>query len=279
MWIGNPTAQRRPPVTPMATRRVRCRRGLAVLIGAIMRGQDLPREIDEVESQLRARHGHAEVYQAIKQATEVARRGPGPEHIESIGGGGVAEEALAIAIYSSLVPHEPGQLLDALSLEVTHVGDSDSTGGICGDILGALHGETALPPELAFEVEGRDTILPLADDDFIYEFAGERLHGESGLSATRAGDRREVRQVIGTTSEIQLACSSQGVGSLVRSLRTFASVGARRWEGSDWARFHSQGPATPLPRPQFAWNRSLQVRGRFRLLSADDRKGSRSRSG
>lgn len=76
---------------------------LAVLIGAIMRGHDLPRAIDEVESQLRARHGYAEVYQAIKQATEVARRGPGPEHIESLGGGWVAEEALAMAIYSSLV--------------------------------------------------------------------------------------------------------------------------------------------------------------------------------
>lgn len=155
---------------------------LAVLIGAIMRGHDLPRAIDEVESQLRARHGYAEVYQAIKQATEVARRGPGPEHIESLGGGWVAEEALAMAIYSSLVYQEPGQLLDALSLAVTHAGDSDSTGAICGNILGALHGETALPPELAFEVEGRDTILTLADD-FIYEFtAGERLHGEYGPS-------------------------------------------------------------------------------------------------
>ena len=62
---------------------------LAVLIGAIMRDHDLPRAIDEVESQLRARHGYAEVDQAIKQAPEVARRGPGPEHIESLGGGWV----------------------------------------------------------------------------------------------------------------------------------------------------------------------------------------------
>lgn len=155
---------------------------LAVLIGAITRGHDLPRAIDEVESQLRARHGHAEVYQAIKQAAEVARRGPGHEHMESLGGGWVAEEALAMAIYASLVYPEPGQVLDALSLAVTHSDDSDSTGAICGNILGAFHGETALPPELAFEVEGRDTILTLADD-FIYEFtAGDRLHGEYGPS-------------------------------------------------------------------------------------------------
>jgi len=76
---------------------------LAVLIGSVMRGHDLPRAIDETQSQLRARHGYAEVYQAINQATEVARMGPGPEHIESLGGGWVAEEALAMAIYASLV--------------------------------------------------------------------------------------------------------------------------------------------------------------------------------
>jgi len=149
---------------------------LAVLIGALMRGSDLQRAIDETMGQVRARHGHAEAYQAI----EAARRGHGPEHLESLGGGWVAEEALAIAIHASLFYPEPGQVLDAIALSVTHSGDSDSTGAICGNILGALHGETALPPELAFEVEGRGTILTLADD-FVYEFtSGDRLHGDDG---------------------------------------------------------------------------------------------------
>jgi ADP-ribosylglycohydrolase len=57
--------------------------------------------------------------------------------------------------------------VDALALAVSHGGDSDSTGSICGNILGALHGETWLPAELAFQVEGRGTMLELADD-FIY---------------------------------------------------------------------------------------------------------------
>ena len=93
-----------------------------------------------------------------------------------------------MAIYAALERPEPGEVLDALSLAVTHSGDSDSTGAICGNILGALHGETALPAELAFEVEGRGTILELADD-FIYEFtAGGRLHGDHGPS-TRWTDR------------------------------------------------------------------------------------------
>ena len=153
---------------------------LAVLIAAIVRGADLPAAIAEVQSQLRAHDGAAEVHEAIQRATEAAELGPSPERMESLGGGWVAEEALAMAIYAALAYPEPSQVLDALALAVTHSGDSDSTGAICGNILGALHGETALPPKLAFEVEGRGTILTLADD-FIYEFtAGGRLHGDYG---------------------------------------------------------------------------------------------------
>ena len=59
--------------------------------------------------------------------------------------------------------------------------ENDSTGAFCGNILGALHGEESLPPQLVFEVEGRGTILELADD-FVYEFTrGHELHGEYGL--------------------------------------------------------------------------------------------------
>jgi ADP-ribosylglycohydrolase len=69
-------------------------------------------------------------------------------------------------------------MLDALSLAVTHSGDSDSTGAICGNILGALHGDTALPPALVFAVEGRGALLELADD-LVLEFTEHaHLHDE-----------------------------------------------------------------------------------------------------
>lgn len=100
----------------------------------------------------------------------------------------VRSDIAAVLRFAALSHPKPDEVLDALALSVTHSGDSDSTGSICGNILGALHGESALPPELAFEVEGRGTILTLADD-FIYEFtAGSRLHGDSGPS-TRWTDR------------------------------------------------------------------------------------------
>ena len=61
--------------------------------------------------------------------------------------------------------------MDALSLAVSHGGDSDSTGSICGNILGALWGEAWLPEMLASQLEGRDTMMELADD-FIYAITG-----------------------------------------------------------------------------------------------------------
>ena len=76
----------------------------------------------------------------------------------------MAEEALAIAIYCAAAYPDAGQVLDALALAVSHSGDSDSTGAICGNILGTLHGQSALPAGLEVQLEGRGTILELAGD-------------------------------------------------------------------------------------------------------------------
>ncbi|MBK8809431.1 MAG: ADP-ribosylglycohydrolase family protein [Acidobacteria bacterium] len=63
--------------------------------------------------------------------------------VSVLGGGWVGEEALAISIYCSLVSEN--DLSGALLLAVNHSGDSDSTGAITGNILGALHGIGAIP--------------------------------------------------------------------------------------------------------------------------------------
>jgi ADP-ribosylglycohydrolase len=49
-----------------------------------------------------------------------------------------------------------------LLLAVNHGGDSDSTGSIAGNLLGAMHGLDALPRDLLDELEGRDVIERLA---------------------------------------------------------------------------------------------------------------------
>jgi ADP-ribosylglycohydrolase len=161
---------------------------LAVLVGALVRGQALRDAVHTALRLLSAQDQHGEAVRAIEQAIEAARGSASSGAMDSLGGGWVAEEALAMAIYAALAHPGPDEVLDALALAVTHSGDSDSTGAICGNILGALHGETALPPELAFEVEGRGTILTLADD-FVYEFtSSNRLHGDYG-PYTRWTDR------------------------------------------------------------------------------------------
>lgn len=154
---------------------------LALLVHEIVQGADLDGALDSTLELLERKAHHEETSGALKKARELAASAaPTPATVELLGGGWIAEEALAIGVYAALAHPEPEQFLDALALSVTHSGDSDSTGAICGNLLGALHGETALPAELVFAVEGRGVILQLADD-LILEFTrGRHLHGEYG---------------------------------------------------------------------------------------------------
>ena len=79
--------------------------------------------------------------------------------IRSLGGGWVGEEALAIALYAALRYEK--DLKAALIAAVNHGGDSDSTGAICGNILGAWLGMEAIPPDWAEQLELREEIEAL----------------------------------------------------------------------------------------------------------------------
>lgn len=155
---------------------------LAAIVYELCQGADLDAALNATEAVLVQHPGHEETTAALDFARDLAASEltAGPVTVEQLGGGWIAEEALAIGVYCALKFPGPDQFLDALALAVTHSGDSDSTGAICGNILGALHGETALPAELVFAVEGRGVILELADD-LVLEFTQtSRLHGEYG---------------------------------------------------------------------------------------------------
>ncbi len=47
---------------------------------------------------------------------------------------------------------------------VNHAGDSDSTGAVCGNILGAAIGYDAIPQHFKDNVEMHDLIIRMADD-------------------------------------------------------------------------------------------------------------------
>ena len=83
-------------------------------------------------------------------------------NIHSLGEGWVAEEALAIAVYCSVRYHD--DFTKAVTAAVNHKGDSDSTGAITGNIVGAMVGYDAIEDKWKKNLELSDVILEMADD-------------------------------------------------------------------------------------------------------------------
>lgn len=81
---------------------------------------------------------------------------------EELGGGWVAEETVAIAIYCVLAYW--GNFERAIIAAVNHAGDSDSTGAVTGNLLGAIVEYDAIPSFYKEELELHDVILHIADD-------------------------------------------------------------------------------------------------------------------
>lgn len=93
------------------------------------------------------------------------------ENIAGLGEGWVAEETWAIALYCAV--RHIGSMREAIIASVNHDGDSDSTGLVCGNIMGAIYGYDAIIDENLFcssdrkfedTLELHDIILAIADD-------------------------------------------------------------------------------------------------------------------
>lgn len=84
------------------------------------------------------------------------------ENISHLGEGWTGEEALAIALYCALKHFDNFE--DAMIASVNHGGDSDSTGAVTGNILGAAIGYEAIPQYYKDDLEMHNLILHMADD-------------------------------------------------------------------------------------------------------------------
>lgn len=84
------------------------------------------------------------------------------ENISRLGEGWVGEETLTIAIYA--VARHIDSFENVLIAAVNHDGDSDSTGAVAGNIIGAIVGYKAIPQKFKEHIELHDVILSLADD-------------------------------------------------------------------------------------------------------------------
>jgi ADP-ribosylglycohydrolase len=145
----------------------------ATMINLLLSGHTLESSIDNATAILRRNRKHEECLRALEEA-RVAAEGvePSPESVERLGAGWVAEEALAIAVYSALV--SKGNFTRGVLLAVNHSGDSDSTGSIVGSLLGTTVGADALPAQWVERLELREAIDQMAMDLYVkYEESSE----------------------------------------------------------------------------------------------------------
>ena len=74
----------------------------------------------------------------------------------------MAEETLAIAVYCALRYSDDFE--KGITAAVNHDGDSDSTGAVTGNILGAALGFEAIPQKYLDKLELKDIIIEIAED-------------------------------------------------------------------------------------------------------------------
>ena len=91
--------------------------------------------------------------------------------IRHLGEGWMAEETWAIALYCAI--RHIDSVEEAIIASVNHNGDSDSTGSVCGNIMGAIYGYEHIKERNIFCPEGKlledtlelsEIILALAND-------------------------------------------------------------------------------------------------------------------
>ncbi|WP_326581733.1 ADP-ribosylglycohydrolase family protein (plasmid) [Actinacidiphila glaucinigra] len=135
---------------------------LATIIAYILQGYPIDRATHCAMSHLTKHRGHEETSTALRGAIDLAAVGrPTSDKVRSLGAGWVADEALAIAVYCALAG---GSVREALQLAANHSDNRGTTGAICGNLLGACHGDVGLPTDWLALVEGRGVISELSDD-------------------------------------------------------------------------------------------------------------------
>ena len=154
----------------------------AALVFDAARGASLSDGIEAANVLLARERGNEEVRRAVAAARRAAARGtPSRPELESLGGGWVAEEALAIALACALTAGKPSaaSLRAALWRAAAHSGDSDSTASLAGNLLGAAWGGDRLPSRWLAQLELRDTIERIAEDLHASAVLGAELDFES----------------------------------------------------------------------------------------------------
>ncbi|MGN1339776.1 MAG: ADP-ribosylglycohydrolase family protein [Oscillospiraceae bacterium] len=135
---------------------------LGAIIAKLACGSDIEEAVDVAMFILRGYDGCLETCRALDQACNLDASDVSPmEAVDRLGEGWIAEEALAIGVYCALCHYDAPA--NAMRLAVNHNGDSDSTGAICGNIIGAYLGEERLPKKWLKKLQLKDVIAETAE--------------------------------------------------------------------------------------------------------------------
>jgi ADP-ribosylglycohydrolase len=157
---------------------------LAAIIYCLNEGKPLRIAITESISELKKWDEHEELLAKIEEALLIDRQHQYNSityrEIEQLGGGWVAEEALAISLLCAL--QHPNDFEAAVVKAINHSGDCDSTGAITGNIVGMMVGEEGIPERWKRNLRYKHIIEQTAHDLWL-QFDGE-------MEATREWARK-----------------------------------------------------------------------------------------
>lgn len=146
---------------------------LSCIISCIIEGMEIDKAIDNAICFARDMNEHCECIEIVEKAVKLSKEDlVDIDAIRMLGEGLSSEEALAIAIYSSLKYKD--DFKKALICSVNHDGNSDSTGAICGNILGAYLGIDNIDKEWIDVIELKELLESISIDLLIgYEESEE----------------------------------------------------------------------------------------------------------
>lgn len=139
---------------------------LSEMIAHIVNGKNVEESVNATLKTLKKYDNHEPVTELMQKALKLSKSDIKPsDAIKELGEGWVGDEAIAISTYCAL--KEPNNFAKAVTMAVNHSGDSDSTGAILGNILGAHLGIENIPSKWLKQVELSDELGQLAKDLYV----------------------------------------------------------------------------------------------------------------
>jgi ADP-ribosyl-[dinitrogen reductase] hydrolase len=134
---------------------------MATMIRQLMEGANLRDAVAQSLAALRGYDRHEETCEAVEKPLALSGQSclDRPGAVETLGGGWVGEQALAIGLYSAL---SATSFVEAIRIAANHSGDSDSTASIAGQLWGAMHGLETMPHEWVSVLDVLRPILHLS---------------------------------------------------------------------------------------------------------------------